>query len=56
MITVILLIYAGLLEGFTFAGLLSLIDPPRAAVPAAVDDCRAAAVRNCLLRCPDSSV
>ena len=35
---------AGLLEGFTFCGLLSLIDPPRDAVPGAVDQCRSAGV------------
>lgn len=34
----------GFLDDFTFCGLLSLIDPPRDAVPPAVDQCRAAGV------------
>jgi sodium/potassium-transporting ATPase subunit alpha len=33
-----------LLDGFTFCGLLSLIDPPRDAVPPAVTSCRSAGV------------
>jgi sodium/potassium-transporting ATPase subunit alpha len=34
----------GLLENFAFMGLLSLIDPPRDAVPSAVSSCRSAGV------------
>ena len=34
----------GFLDDFTFCGLLSLIDPPRDAVPPAVDQCRSAGV------------
>lgn len=34
----------GLLDNFAFMGLLSLIDPPRDAVPAAVSSCRSAGV------------
>lgn len=34
----------GLLDNFAFMGLLSLIDPPRDAVPAAVESCRSAGV------------
>ncbi|OAF68794.1 hypothetical protein A3Q56_03462 [Intoshia linei] len=33
------------LEGLTFVGLISLIDPPRSAVPAAVQKCRSAGVK-----------
>jgi sodium/potassium-transporting ATPase subunit alpha len=33
------------LEGFRFVGLMSLIDPPRAAVPDAVSKCRSAGIR-----------
>jgi len=32
-------------EGLTFSGLISMIDPPRAAVPDAVNKCRAAGVK-----------
>lgn len=32
----------GLVSGFVFCGLLSLIDPPRDAVPPAVEQCRKA--------------
>ena len=35
---------AGIVSGFTFCGLLSLIDPPRDAVPPAVETCRKAGV------------
>jgi P-type E1-E2 ATPase len=35
----------GLMAGHTFCGLLSLMDPPREAVPAAVASCRSAGVR-----------
>ena len=34
----------GLLDNFAFMGLLSLIDPPRDAVPGAVESCRSAGV------------
>jgi sodium/potassium-transporting ATPase subunit alpha len=34
----------GFLDDFVFVGLLSLMDPPRVAVPAAVDQCRSAGV------------
>lgn len=34
----------GLLDNFAFMGLLSLIDPPRDAVPPAVASCRSAGV------------
>ena len=33
------------LEGFKFLGLMSMIDPPRAAVPDAVSKCRSAGIK-----------
>ena len=33
------------LEGFCFVGLMSMIDPPRAAVPDAVGKCRSAGIK-----------
>ena len=33
------------LEGLRFVGLMSLIDPPRAAVPDAVNKCRSAGIK-----------
>ena len=33
------------LEGLTFLGLMSMIDPPRAAVPDAVAKCRSAGIK-----------
>merc|ERR1712004_354857 len=33
------------LEGLRFVGLISMIDPPRAAVPGAVEKCRSAGIK-----------
>lgn len=37
-------------SGFRFVGLISMIDPPRAAVPNAVADCRSAGIKGTLLQ------
>ena len=39
------------LENLTFVGLMSMIDPPRAAVPDAVGKCRSAGIKVYTLSC-----
>lgn len=36
------------LNGLRFVGLMSMIDPPRAAVPDAVGKCRSAGIKVCI--------
>uniref|UniRef100_A0A4W5P5C3 Uncharacterized protein n=1 Tax=Hucho hucho TaxID=62062 RepID=A0A4W5P5C3_9TELE len=38
-------------SGLCFAGLISMIDPPRATVPDAVIECRTAGIRGCPCLC-----
>lgn len=39
------------LSGMRFVGLMSMIDPPRAAVPDAVSKCRSAGIKVCSVNC-----